>query len=163
MSREGTYQEFVVRTAAASAATDTQYKVVSDHATTGTGPSGKVSAFLAEGFSWMYETTEANADNTIDFVIDYTTDSTTFVTIHTNANTCGLADTGTVLTPFTMMGDAAIAAATAVAVTRLNGTGATAALPNIRVPGEAVIRFAMTTAGTGTIPAIQMVLYGHWV
>lgn len=162
MSREGSYQEFRVVTAAAAAATDTQYHIVSDHANTGTGPSGKASAFLAEGFSWMYASTEANADNTIDFVVDYTQDGSNYTTIHTNANTVGLADTGTILTPFTMIGDAAIAAAAGVAITRLSGS-TSAALPNVRVPGESVIRFRMTTAGTGTVPAIHFTLYGHWV
>ena len=159
MSRAKDFQEFRFRTAAASAATDTQYLPVSDYVGTSV-LAEPARAFLASGFSWMYESTEANADNTIDFVIDYTTDGSTYTTIHTNANTVGLLDTSAILTMNTMIGDAAIAAAAGVAIVRLSGS-ASAALPNVRVPGEAVIRYRMTTAGTGTIPAIQFVLFGH--
>ena len=160
MSRSKDFREFRFRTAAASAATDTQYLPISDYAGTSV-LAEPARAFLASGFSWMYESAEANTDNTIDFVIDYTTNGGgAYTTIHTNANTVGLLDTSAELTMNTMIGDAAIAAAAGVAIVRLSGSSS-AALPNVRVPGDAVLRYRMTTAGTGTVPAIQFVLFGH--
>ena len=159
MSRSKDFTEFRFRTAAASAATDTQYLPISDYVGTSV-LAEPARAFLASGFSWMWEGSEGNADNTIDFVIDYTTDGTNYTTIHTNANTIGLLDTSAAQVVNTMIGDAAIAAAAGVAIVRLSGS-ASAALPNVRVPGDAVLRYRMTTAGTGTVPAIQFVLFGH--
>ena len=160
MSREKAYVEFRVRTAAASAATDTQYLPVSTHAGTAT-LTGGATVFLAEGFAWMYETTEANSNNTVDWLLDYTTDGTNFTVIHTNANPNGLLDSAAPLVTLTMMGDAASSGAAAAAVTRLSGSSS-ASSPNVRVPGNATLRFATITAGTGTVPALQTILYGHW-
>lgn len=110
-------------------------------------------AFLAEGFFWMYETAEANTDNTLDFDITFGA-AGTGTTIFTNVNPNGLLDTGAAATLFTNRRDAASSGAAAAA----------AANPaNVRVPGDNTIRIQIVTAGTGTIPAIQVGIYGKWV
>jgi len=140
MARFNSKTVYNFRAAAASAATDTQYKVVEQ-------------TFLFTDFQWMYETTEANADNTLDFVLDYTTDGTNFTALYTNANPMGLLNTGAPLVGFTDYADAASSGATGVAVT-----------PTVaRIPANAIIRCRLTTAGTGTIPAVQMNVIGQSV
>lgn len=131
-------QLFVARAPAASAGTVTAYVPV--------GPT----AFRFEGFQWMYETAEVNVDNTFDFAIAYTTDGTNFTTLHSNANAVGLLDTAAVLTTQQNKGDAVAGGGAAVAVTP------TAA----EVPANAVLRFTLVTAGTGTVPAVQLQAYG---
>ena len=109
--------------------------------------------FYFQGFCWFYESTEANSDNTLDFVIDYTTDGTNFTTLHTNANAVGFLDTGAPLVVFENMGNAGSAGGAAVAVTP---TGA-------RVPAGATLRVTCTTAGTGTIKAMQFDVFGQTI
>lgn len=107
--------------------------------------------FRFEGYSWMYESTEANADNTFDWVVAYTTDGSAFTTIVSNGNPIGLADTGVALLTYRNRkdpgagGGAALASATPAAV---------------EVPANAVLRFTLVTAGTGTIPAVQLQVDG---
>ena len=140
MARFNSKKVFTFRAAAASAATDTQYKTVEQ-------------TFLFTDFQWMYETTEANADNTLDFVLDYTVDGTNFTALYTNANPMGLLNTGAPLVGFTDYADAASSGTTGVAV-----------VPTVvRIPANAVLRSRLTTAGTGTVPAIQMSVIGQFV
>ena len=143
------------RIAAASATTAYVYVPVPDNATNSTTLGASHSAFLFEGFVWGYETTEANSDNTIDFVITYDSaeDGTFATTLHTNANAIGLLDTAAVGEFVTNFGDAAIAGGAAVAVTPTRA----------RVPAGQTIRVAITTAGTSTVPAIMFAVFGHWV
>lgn len=106
-----------------------------------------------EGFSWNYNTAEANTDNTLDFIItaDTAGDGTWATTLHTNANPFGLLDTTAVGVSKTNYGDAAVSGQTAVAVS-----------PTVtRVAAGATIRVALTTAGTSTIPAINFFVHGH--
>ena len=161
MSRTKDYQEFEYSFAAASAETETLYKVVSDHAGTSV-LADSASAFMAEGFAWTWFGSEGNTDNTIDCTIPYATDGSNFTTVHSNGNTVGLADTNAALIVNTMTGDAAIAGGAAVAVVRLSGS-TSAALPNVRVPGDSILRVALVKGGTSTIPAVRFVVYGHWV
>lgn len=140
MARFNHNKVYTFRAAAAAAATDTQYKTV-----TGT--------FIFTGFEWMYESTEANADNTLDFVLDYTTDGTNYTALYTNANPMGLLNTGAPLVGFRDTADAASSGAAGTSVT-----------PTVvRVPANAVLRCRLTTAGTGTIPAVQMDIIGQAV
>jgi len=112
--------------------------------------------FRFMGFCWGYQTAEANADNTIDFVIasdgdfDGTFDNPT---LHTNANTCGLLDSAAIGEILVNMGDAAGAAGAAVAVTPTQA----------RVVAGGTIRAVLTTAGTGTVPAINFGIIGYWL
>lgn len=108
--------------------------------------------FIFTGFSWMYETTEANADNTFDFTIDSGT-SATFTALHTNANAVGLLDSSAVLTPNTDKGNAAAGGGAAVAVTPTSA----------RVAAGQVLRVVMVTAGTGTVPLIHLDVLGYFV
>lgn len=140
MARFNSKKTFNFRAAAASAATATSYLPVAQ-------------TFLFTDFQWMYESTEANADNTLDFVLDYTTDGTNYTALYTNANPMGLLNTGAPLVGFTNYADAASSGATGVVVT-----------PTVvRVPANAIIRCRLTTAGTGTIPAVQMNVIGQQV
>lgn len=116
------------RKAAATAGTATTYK-----------PSGS-RPFIVKGVEWFYESTEANADNTFDFAVEYTTDGTNFTDIRTNGAALGLLDTAAVL-------DVAV-----------HGSEL-----SVRIPANAVIRFTMVSAGTGTIPAINLCLSGAYV
>lgn len=130
---------FTVRQAGAAAATVTTYVQA--------GPT----KFRYEGFSWMYETAEVNVDNTLDWVVDYTVDGgSNYVALTTNANAVGLLDTGAVLTSFQNKGDAVAGGGAAVAVTPTA----------VEVPANAVLRYRITTAGTGTVPPVSFTLYG---
>lgn len=143
MARDSAITPIVFRTAAASAGTTTVYIPV------GSRP------LLVNGFSWNYETTEANADNTLKLSAHYTaTDGTTFVALRaapTNAN--GLLDTSGPLVNNVNMTDAASGGATAVAVT----------FTQARVPANSVLRATFVTAGTGTVPAINYTLDAIYV
>lgn len=109
--------------------------------------------FLFTDYSWFYESTEANADNALDWAIDYTTDGTNFTAILSNANAAGLLNTAAPLVLVTNSGNAASAGAAAVAAT-----------PTVvRVPAGAVMRATITTSGTGTIPAVQFSVTGQKV
>ena len=115
-------------------------------------------AFMFKGFAWSYQTAEANTDNTLDFVIaqDQDDDGTfdaTGDTLHTNANAVGLLDSAAIGKTVTNKGDAASGGAAATAVTPTE----------TRVDRGNTIRVAVTTAGTGTIPAINFSILGHWV
>lgn len=103
------------------------------------------------GFSWGYQAAEAGTDNTLDFVITADTggDGGFATTLHTNANACGLLDSAAVGEMLTNFGDAAIAGGAAVAVD----------VTETRVAAGATIRVALTTAGTGTIPAINFAIH----
>lgn len=125
--------------AAAAAGTTTLYKIVPQ-------------TFMFTGWSWAYETTEANADNTFDFDISFGV-SASFTALFTNGNPNGLLDTGAVLTPFTNMGNAVAGGGAAIAVT-----------PTVaRVAAGNVIRATMVTAGTGTVPLIHLDVIGLFV
>ena len=140
MSRFNSKKVYSVRAAAAAAATSTQYKTVEQ-------------TFLFTDYQWMYETTEANADNTLDWVVDYTVNGTDFISLVTNANAVGLLNTSAPLVGNINSGNAASA-----------GTAGVVAAPTVvRVPAGAVIRVALTTAGTGTVPAIQFDVIGQSV
>lgn len=116
--------------------------------------------FIVHGYSWFYEATEGNADNTIDFAIDWTLDGTTFTgdvlggVIKANGNANGLADTGTLLTVFDRRADAASGGAAALATDTDFGP--------VRVPANAVIRGSVVTAGTSAV-AVVVTLYGAFV
>ena len=106
------------------------------------------------GFSWGYQTVEANADNTLDFLIamDQDKDGTfdaTGDTLHTNANEVGLLNSAAIGEYLTNYGDAASGGGAAVAVS----------VTETRVPVGATIRVTCVTAGTGTVPAINFDLH----
>ena len=111
--------------------------------------------FKFVGFAWSYQTAEANTDNTLDFIItaDSAFDGSWATTLHTNANAVGLLDSAAIGETMVNFGDAAIAAGAAVAVTPT--TADIAAL--------ATIRAALTTAGTGTVPAVNFHIIGYWL
>lgn len=141
MSRSHDISPFLFRTAAASAGTTTQWMPVLGE-----------QAWLFVGWSWLYETTEANADNTLDFTLDYGT-NTTFTALFANGNANGLLDSGAILTPLHNKGNAASGAGAAIAVT-----------PTVaRVAFDNLIRCVLVTAGTGTVPAIQMAVEGYYI
>ena len=140
MARFNSKKVYDFRAAAATAATSTQYKTVEQ-------------TFLFTDYQWMYETTEANADNTLDWVVDYTVDGTNFISLVTNANAVGLLNTSAPLVGNINSGNAASAGV----------AGVVAAPTVVRVPAGAVIRVALTTAGTGTVPAIQFDVIGQSV
>lgn len=142
-SRENDIAIMLTVHAAASAGATSKYNGVPAYR------GGTMGGYQWRGFFWLYETTEANADNTLDFVLDYGV-LATFVALHTNANAVGLLDTGAILTPFTNIGNAGSAAGAGVAVTPVVA----------KVPVNNVIRHTLTTGGTGTVPAIQMGSYG---
>lgn len=130
---------FTAKKAAATAGTATVYELVGDRPVS------------IKGFQWAYESTEANADNTLDFAIEYSTDGSAWTAIKVNGNPNGLLNTGAVLDVFDKMADAASGGGAAVA----------AAFTPVRVPANAIIRFTIITAGTGTIPAILLAAYGQ--
>ena len=138
--------------AAASAATGNIYLPLVGGDTA--NPSGSPQAFIFEGFAWLYLAAEANTDNTLDFVITHDGGDGTFgTTVHTNANAVGLLDSAAVGEVQINRGDAASGGAAAAAVTPTQ----------LRIPVDRTIRVAVTTAGTGTIPAIKFGVYGHYV
>lgn len=120
--------------------------------------------FLWQGWSWLYESTEANADNTLDFVISFGV-SATFTNLFANGNANGLLDTSAILTPNTKMGNAASGGATAIAVTVVNyGVTPTAAqAAETRVAAGNTLRTVSTTAGTGTVPGLSIDSFGTYV
>lgn len=145
-SRENDIAPLVTKHAAAAAGANAQYSALMAYRGAGIG------GYQWRGWCWLYESTEANADNTVDFVIDYGV-SATFTALFTNGNANGLLDTGAILTPFTNMGNAAGAGQTAIAVT-----------PTVtRLATGQVVRHTPTTAGTGTVPATQFISYGVWL
>jgi len=110
--------------------------------------------FMVHGYAWFYEATEANADNTIDFAIDYTLDGTNFVDIKTNGNANGLADTGTLLTVFDRRADAASGGGAALATDTDFGP--------VRIPANAVIRGSVVVGGTTGVN-VTVLIYGAYV
>lgn len=145
MSRTAGFDVLMGEVAAASAGTQYIYLPI-------------VAPFMFEGFVWGYRTAEANADNTLDFVIaqDAANDDGTFDgtgdTLHTNANAVGLLNSAAVGVMLYNYGDAASGGGAAVAVT-----------PTKARLDAGTVRIAVTTAGTGTIPAIQFGIVGHWL
>lgn len=141
MSRSHDIFPFNFRTAAASAGTTTQWLPVLGE-----------QAWLFVGWSWLYETTEANADNTLDFTLDFGT-SASFTALFANGNANGLLDTSAVLTPNHNKGNPGSGGGAAIAVT-----------PTVaRVPFDNMVRCVLVTAGTGTVPAIQMAIEGYYI
>lgn len=140
MSRDANVTTYGGQSAAATAGTVYQYYPVPV-------------VFEFEGFSWCYTTTEANADNTFDFVIEYDSagDGTFATALHTNANAVGLLDSAAVGQFLTNKGNAAAGGGAAVAVTPTKA----------RIPAGASIRVTVIRAGTGTIPAINFAVHGH--
>lgn len=134
MARDNNIATLTARAAAASAGTTTVY------VPTGSRP------LLFNGFNWLYESSEANTDNTFDWAIAYATDGTTFTTLYANGNANGLLDSSAVLVQNVNKGDAASGGGAAIAVTPTQA----------RIPANAVVRFTLVTAGTGTIPAVQL-------
>lgn len=106
--------------------------------------------FRFKGWTWMYESTEANADNKVDFVIDYTTDGTNFTTLYSNGNPQGLLNTSAPLVGNINTGSG---------VTD-GGAGVVQTPTEAEVAAGAVLRVTVVTAGTGTIPAIQVDVNG---
>ena len=141
MARDNAIGLIKERVAAAAAATSTTYQPVGER------------PFICKSFEWFYESTEANADNTLDWAITYTVDGTTFVVVLTNANAVGLLNTASPLVSQKDMGDAVASGGAAVAKTA----------PSVRIPANAIVRFVIVTAGTGTIPAVQAILSGWYV
>lgn len=142
-SRENDIMPLVTNHPAASAGNVPQFRGIPAYR------GGTVGGYQWRGWFWLYETAEANTDNTLDFVIDNGV-SATFTALFTNGNANGLLDTGAILTPFTNMGNAASGGATAIAVT-----------PTVtKLAVATTVRHNTTTAGTGTIPALQMGSYG---
>lgn len=115
--------------------------------------------FLVKGFSWFWVGAEGNADNTIDFSIDYEDGSGSFSSsVFTNGNAFGLADTGVALKTFDKMGSAATAGGAAQDVSSSFGIS-----NNLRVPAGRTMRVNVTRAGTGTIPRVVFTVYGTYL
>ena len=145
MSRSKSVTTLVGRAPAASAGTVTVFiPIPAAH---------EHQAFKCTGFFWLYETTEANADNTLDFNITHGA-AGTGTTVYTNVNPNGLLDTGAPSTCFTNRRNAASGGAAAAA----------AADPGeIRIPAGDTIQMTIVTAGTGTVPAVQLGLHGSFI
>lgn len=141
MARDNDITRFVQTNAAASAGTTTTYFGVGER------------PWMFTGFDWEYESAEPNADNTIDIAISYTTDGTNFTALFTNANACGLLDTGAPLVDFVNIGNAAAGAGAGVAVVPTQA----------RVPSGAVVKIVTVTAGTGTVPKNQVAASGRYI
>lgn len=142
MSRDSQYAPIRFRQAAAAAGTVTSYYSVP-------------TVFLAEGWTFMYETAEPNTDNTVTVALSYTVDGTNFTTIKAvNTNTAGLLDSAAPLVVVRNPTNPGSAAAT---------WGAAADMTDVRVPEKATIRCVVITAGTGTVPAIEIQLYGKFI
>jgi len=145
MSRDASLATLRASTAAASAGTLYLYYAIPV-------------PFRFEGFSWGYQTAEANTDNTLDFVIsrDQDKDGTFDATgdaMFTNGNANGLLDSMALGRMRTNFGNAASGGATGIAVT-----------PTVtRVDAGETIRVTVVTAGTGTVPAINFDIHGHWL
>ena len=114
--------------------------------------------FMFEGYSWSYQTAEANTDNTLDFVIacDVTDADGTFDgasdTLFANANANGLLNTSAIGVSNVNKGNAAIA-----------GGAAVAAVPTRARVATGTIRVSVVTAGTGTVPGINFALIGKFL
>lgn len=152
MSRDSDYTSLNFSFAAATQGTVSKYRSISV-------------PFLFEGWDFMYETTEANADNTVTVAIAFTIDGSNFTTLKAvNSNTAGLGDSGAALLPFRNPSNPASAGVawgaesspTDVRVPVTSATYATAIAP-------ATVRVTLITAGTGTIPAIQVNVYGKFL
>lgn len=113
--------------------------------------------FMCHGYSWFYESAEANVDNELYFNIAYSTDGTNFTDVIdvANATAPGLLNTSAPLVVNDRRGNAASEGAAAAAVDTDFGP--------VRIPAGAVIRFTLTTEGTGTIPACNVQLDGAYV
>lgn len=143
-SRENDIVPFISEFAAASAATVNKWKPIPQYRASTNG------AYQWRGFFWLYETTEANADNTLKLAVAQGV-SATFTDIQAlGTNAMGLLDTGAILTPFTNINGAASGGAAGAAVT-----------PTVtRVAVAQALRHQGVTAGTGTVPALQVGSYG---
>ena len=142
MSRDSGYIQLNFRTPAAAAATTDFY-----HATH--------SVFLFEGWEWYYEAAEANTNNTVTVAIAYATDGTTFTNMKAvNSNAAGLLDSAAVLVPVRNGANPASGGA---------AWGAESSPADVRVPANAIIRVEFITAGTGTIPAIVVNIFGMYI
>jgi len=135
------FQVLNVRVPAATAGTQIAYLPVPN-------------TFIVQGYGWFYESAEANVDNTLDFAIEQATDGSSFTEVKTNANANGLLDTAAVLAFVNRKADAAVAGQTAVN---------TPAFAEVTLVANSVLRFTIVTAGTGTIPAIHLCVYGRQV
>lgn len=134
MARDNDITRIPARAAAASAGTTQTYSQTLNRPA------------IFQGWAWTYESTEANADNTLDFAIAYTTDGTNFTTLFANANPNGLLNTSDPLVSNVNKGDAGSSGGAATSVTPTEA----------RIPAGAVIRTTIVTAGTGTIPAVSV-------
>lgn len=135
------FQTFNVRAIAAVAGTQTLYLPVPN-------------TFIVQGYGWFYESAEANVDNTLDFAIETATDGSTFTEVKANANPNGLLDSAAVLVFLNRKADAAISGGAAVD---------TPAFAEVTLAANSVLRFTIVTAGTDTIPAINLCVYGRQV
>ena|SRR3990167_6332486 len=141
MSRESDMAVMLASQAAASAATTYLYYPVPV-------------PFRFEGYAWSYQTVEANADNTLDFVIEYDSanDGTFATALHTNANACGLLNSSAIGEWNVNFGNAAS-----------GGGAAVAAVPTAARVTAGSIRVTVVTAGTGTVPGINFAIMGKWL
>jgi hypothetical protein len=123
---------------------------------------GTVAAFIPmpvpfwwEGWCWGYRTTEANADNTLDWALgsdgddDGTYDN---AVLYTNGNPNGLLDSTAVGRFEYNTGDAASGGGAAIAIT-----------PTAQRIGAFTVRANLITAGTGTVPAIMFGIIGKYL
>lgn len=116
--------------------------------------------FLVKGFAWSYYTSEANSDNTFDFALSWAPVGTnSFTTFFDNGNAIGLGDTGPPGATFDKMANPASGGGAAVSVASLFSS----ANQLTRIPASSTVRLTGTTAGTGTIPRIQVVVYGTYL
>lgn len=146
-SRENDIIPYISEFAAAAAATVNKWKPIQAYRASTNG------AYQWRGFFWLYETTEANADNTLKLAVAQGV-SATFTDIQAlGTNAMGLLDTGAILTPFTNISGAASGGAAGAAVT-----------PTVtRVAVAQSLRHQTVTAGTGTVPALQVGSYGVYL
>ena len=141
MSRESGFDVMLASQAAASAATTYLYYPVPV-------------PFRFEGFTWSYQTAEANTDNTLDFVIesDSAGDGTFATALFTNGNANGLLNSSAIGEWNTNFANAAS-----------GGGAAVAAVPTAARVVAGSIRVTIVTAGTGTIPGINFGIIGKWL
>jgi hypothetical protein len=146
-SRENDIHTFLSEFAAAAAGTVNKWRGVPAYR------GGAVGGYQWRGFYWLYETAEANVDNTLKLEVAQGV-SATFTAIQAlGTNAMGLLDTGAILTPFTNINGAASGGAAGAAVT-----------PTVtRVAVATSIRHQAVTAGTGTLPALQIGSYGVFI
>lgn len=132
--------------AAASAGTVTKYDLIDR-------------AVNIKSIMWTYESTETNADNTVDYKLDYTTDGTNFTTVFDNINPNGLLETAAPLVNNVNKGNAASSGVAGADLTTTFQAESTVG-STYRVPAGATLRFAVVTAGTGTVKAMDFVIVG---